>query len=282
MIRPIEDFREFIGSGEPAILVETMETAGSTPRETGSWMVVSGTGFAGTIGGGSLEFRAIAQAMKMLQDGRKKSELAVILGPDTGQCCGGTVRLNFELLDDDARAELLLRMDAEDEACPHVLVFGAGHVGFALAENLARLPLNISLIDSRPEALEVCPARVHCRLLAVPEEAVRGAPAQSAFVIMTHDHGQDFLITSEALRRDDAAYVGLIGSKSKRARFVRQFRENGGTERQLSRLVSPIGGNASKDKRPAIIAAFAAAEIAAALFSSDKGMKGKTRKGQAA
>lgn len=282
MIRPVEDFRKFLESGEPAILVETMETAGSTPRETGSWMVVGGSGFAGTIGGGSLEFRAFEQALRMLQEGRKKSELAVTLGPDTGQCCGGTVRLHFEMLDEQLRSELMARLDQEDESRPHVLIFGAGHVGYALAENLARLPFNVSLIDSRPEAFSDCPPRVHCRLLAVPEEAVREAPEKSAFAVMTHDHGQDFLITSEALRRGDAAYTGLIGSKSKRARFVRQFQENGGTERQLARLVSPIGGGKSGDKRPAVIATLAAAEIADALISAHENKNGKTKKGRAA
>ncbi len=282
MIRPVEDIRKFLGSDEPAILVETFETAGSTPRETGSWMVVGGNGFAGTIGGGSLEFRAFEQALNMLRDGRKKSELAVTLGPDTGQCCGGAVRLHFELLDEKSRAELIARLDAEEESRPHVLIFGAGHVGFALAENLARLPLNVSLIDSRPEALDARPARVHCRVLAVPEEAVRDAPQASAFVVMTHDHGQDFLIASEALRRSDAAYVGLIGSKSKRARFARQFKENGGTEKQLARLVSPIGGGRSGDKRPAVIAAFAAAEIAGALLAAHQTSNGKSKKGRAA
>lgn len=282
MIRPVHDFREFIRSGQPAVLVETMETAGSTPRETGSWMVVGGSGFAGTIGGGSLEFRAMDEAMRMLRDGRKESELAVTLGPDTGQCCGGTVRLHFERLDEKLRAELISRMDAEDERRPHALVFGAGHVGFALAESLARLPLNVSLVDSRPEALEICPPRVHCRLLAVPEQAVRDAPGDSAFAVMTHDHGQDFLIASEALRRGDASYVGLIGSKSKRARFAREFKENGGTQEQLARLVSPIGGKSSKEKRPEIIAAFAAAEIASALFSPGQEMKRQKRKGRTA
>jgi xanthine dehydrogenase accessory factor len=84
------------------------------------------------------------------------------------------------------------------------------------------------------------------------------------------------------LRRDDAAYVGLIGSKSKRGRFVHQFRRNGGTEKQVARLVSPIAGGRSGDKRPAVIAAFAAAEIADALLSTHAKSNGKSKRGRAA
>ena len=91
-------------------------------------------------------------------------------------------------------------------------------------------------------------------------------PPGSAFVVLTHDHALDFLIVAEALKRRDAAYVGMIGSKTKKATFRNWFLKTaGGTEDDLSRLVSPIGGDAVRDKRPAVIAALAAAEIMTAL-----------------
>ena len=110
------------------------------------------------------------------------------------------------------------------------------------------------------------PADVETRLTPVPEEMVRAAPAGAAFVVLTHDHALDFLIVAEALKREDAAYVGMIGSKTKKATFRSWFLKTaGGTEDEFARLVSPIGGDAVKDKRPAVIAALAAAEIMTAL-----------------
>jgi xanthine dehydrogenase accessory factor len=100
----------------------------------------------------------------------------------------------------------------------------------------------------------------------MPEEVVREAPAGAAFVVLTHDHALDFLIVAEALKREDAAYVGMIGSKTKKATFRNWFLKTaGGSEEAFARLVSPIGGDVVKDKRPAVIAALAVAEIMAAL-----------------
>ena len=99
-------------------------------------------------------------------------------------------------------------------------------------------------------------------LTALPEAAIRAARPGAAFVIMTHDHGLDFLLTTEALRRGDAAYIGLIGSATKRARFLREARDAG---IDTAKLTCPIGAGFSTDKRPEIIALFAAAEIAGVL-----------------
>ena len=85
-------------------------------------------------------------------------------------------------------------------------------------------------------------------------------------MVLTHDHALDFLIVAEALKRNDAAYVGMIGSKTKKATFRSWYLKSaGGSEADFSRLVSPIGGAAVKDKRPSVIAALAAAEIVTAL-----------------
>ena len=98
-------------------------------------------------------------------------------------------------------------------------------------------------------------------LTALPEAAIRAAAPRAAFVILTHDHGIDFLLAAEALARGDAAYVGMIGSATKRAGFARFARERGVDP---APLVCPIGGP-SGDKRPAVIAALTAAEVMLAL-----------------
>ncbi len=233
------------------IRVRVTETFGSTPREVGAEMMVSSVDTTGTIGGGRLEHDAIARARAMITSGEASAIMHITLGPDSGQCCGGRVELAF---------------DREASSCPpvapQVLIFGAGHVGRALAGLLARLPFDVLLIDSRADELDRAEDGVQTRLTALPEAEIRAARPGAAFVVMTHDHGLDFLLTSEALQRGDAAYVGLIGSATKRARFLREARAAGV---DTARLTCPIGSGFSADKRPAIIAVFAAAEIAGAL-----------------
>jgi len=85
-------------------------------------------------------------------------------------------------------------------------------------------------------------------------------------VVLTHDHALDFLITKEALARNDAAYVGMIGSKTKKATFHSWFIKQGGSEGDFERLVSPIGGEYVRDKRPEVIATLTSAEITKAML----------------
>jgi xanthine dehydrogenase accessory factor len=139
------------------------------------------------------------------------------LGPEIGQCCGGRVEVSLRPAGDGA--PLLARLEAAEAARPHVYLFGAGHVGQALARALAPLPLHMHVIDTRPDELAGLPEGVDARALAMPEAAVRSAPRGSAYVILTHDHALDFLIAAEALRRTDAPYVGMVGSRTKRAKF---------------------------------------------------------------
>ena len=155
---------------------------------------------------------------------------------------------------------------AEEARMPEVYLFGGGHVGLALANALSPLPLRTTVVETRAEALEGMPEGVATMLTPVPEEMVRSAGAGAAFVVLTHDHALDFLIVAEALKRKDAAYVGMIGSQTKKATFRSWYlKEAGGNEADFARLVSPIGGDIVKDKRPAVIAALAAAEIMTAV-----------------
>jgi xanthine dehydrogenase accessory factor len=173
--------------------------------------------------------------------------------------------LGLERMDEAARAELRRAVEAEDERQPHVYLFGGGHVGQALAAALSLLPVRVHLVETRQEALEGLPGTTRPILTPVPEEVVPNAPAGSAFVILTHDHALDFLIVAAALARSDAAYVGMIGSRTKRATFRRWYlKEHGGRAEDEERLVSPIGGRLP-DKRPAVIAAMVAAEVMQAL-----------------
>jgi xanthine dehydrogenase accessory factor len=237
-------------------------------------MLVSPKATFGTIGGGQLEFMAIARAREAIvssasparEHEARSVSLDIPLGPEIGQCCGGRVELSIRHVDAGLRDELIETATSEDAAYPHVYLFGGGHVGHALASALSLLPLKVTIVETRADALEGMPGAVTTRLTPVPEEAVRAAPAGSAFVVLTHDHALDFLIVGEALKRPDAAYVGMIGSKTKKATCKSWYLKTaGGTEEEFARLVSPIGGSALRDTRPAVIAALAAAEIMTAL-----------------
>jgi xanthine dehydrogenase accessory factor len=186
------------------------------------------------------------------------------LGPEIGQCCGGRVETHITRMSDADKEDLCQVTTREAEAFPHVYILGAGHVGRALADFFEKLPVRTILIDSRAEELRQCNALVELRQSAIPEADIRTAPKGSAFIVLTHDHALDFLLTAEALGRDDAAYVGMIGSKTKRASFKNWYHRDGGGQ-SINALTCPIGATGSRDKRPAVIAAFVAAEVITAL-----------------
>lgn len=264
-VRP-ELLDRFRGDQAVAALV-TVETAkGSTPRDAGAWMVVGPQATLGTIGGGQLEYMAIDAARAMLARGDDRQELDIPLGPEIGQCCGGRTLLSVARLDGAGWAALRARAVDERMALPEVLIFGAGHVGRALGAALALLPVRPVLVDQRMDELHLAGPGMDVLLTPLPEETVRGARKGTVYVILTHDHALDFLIAREALARGDAAYVGMIGSRTKRVSFERWLAESGqgvGTDA----LVSPIGAAGRPDKRPEVIAAFVAAEIMGAVIA---------------
>ena len=248
------------------ILVEVREAKGSTPREAGAYMLVAPEALWGTIGGGQMELLAIEKARAMLAGGKTEGELDLPLGPDIGQCCGGRVVIDLKRLGDEERRRLLAREEKARKRFPQVFVFGAGHVGLALAAALAPLPVATTVVETRSDAIENLPSNVAGRLAALPEAVVAEIAPGGAAVILTHDHALDFLIGREALARDDLAYVGMIGSATKRATFESAMRREGVAPERLARLVLPIGGNAVRDKRPSVIAAMVAAELLAVLL----------------
>lgn len=269
MVASREDIRDFLRREPDCVLVEVTGAAGSTPRDTDAWMLVAADGLFGTIGGGQLEYMAIDHGRRALKRGEASDTLTIPLGPEIGQCCGGRVALAFTRIDREKAAMLIERSDLEIASRPHVYVFGAGHVGDALALALSLVPVRTVLVDTRENELSAVadiPGIETC-LTAMPEMVVRDAPPGSAFVILTHDHALDFLIAAEALRRDDASYVGMIGSKTKRSTFKNWLSREIGRPELFDRLICPIGGTTVKDKRPAVIAALAAAEVMAAALN---------------
>lgn len=247
----------FIEADGKAAIVQITKVDGSSPREAGAVMVVRADGaFSGTIGGGAFEWQLLAKARAFLQSNERSCQNDFVLGPDLGQCCGGRVSVSIDILDQRDLAKIAEQAENERGSCSHLTLFGAGHVGRALVLALAPLPFVITWIDGREGAFpQHVPGNVTCYQTTDHVAAVDTAPADGFVLIMTHDHGLDLMVTRAALMRADLRYVGLIGSATKRARFVNRLQAFAVGKEAIGRLVCPIGDRSLQGKTPAMIAA---------------------------
>ena len=156
---------------------------------------------------------------------------------------------------------MLSRIDEETSNYPEILIFGAGNIGISLANQLYNMPLRVTLIDNRKNHILGLNRNNKTKFSLIPEQEIRDANPNSAFIIVTHDHGLDFVLCYEALLRNDVAYLGMIGSKSKKAVLVHWLNKKGITD--VSRVKIPIGNTffESKDKRPEIISGHIISEM---------------------
>jgi len=243
----------------PAMLVEVVAHQGSAPRETGTRMLVSADEVQGTVGGGHLEWQAIASARERLAGGQHAAvEHHYPLGPALGQCCGGTMTLRTSALDAGALA-------AWPDAAPrfHLQLYGAGHVGRAIVHLLAGLPCRVTWIDERAAEFPPDTLPRHIEKLCVePVEAeVRAAPPGCFFLVLTHSHALDMAISEAILKRGDFGFFGLIGSATKKARFLRRLAERGIAAPLLQRMTCPIGVPGIAGKEPEVIALAVVAQL---------------------
>jgi xanthine dehydrogenase accessory factor len=281
-------------------LVSVVKTRGSVPRGPGARMIVRPDGaFFGTIGGGTLEWQALAKAQALME---RRDDAALVLdqplGPALGQCCGGHVTLAIERFgagDLDAvtrlaeaerngpmRTRATLRggrfvrevigseataaddapsfIEAFGETLPVVALFGAGHVGKALVLALAPLPLQVVWHDVRPGAFPAAVPANASLAAGPPEAALAAVPDDAQILVMTHSHALDLAVVTAALDSGRFPHVGLIGSATKRARFLRQLGAVGLGDVAAARLRCPIGLPGLSGKDPAVIAASVAAE----------------------
>ncbi|MEM9605663.1 MAG: xanthine dehydrogenase accessory protein XdhC [Pseudomonadota bacterium] len=283
-------------AGDAVVLVTVAAVEGSAPREVGACMAVTHGNFAGSVGGGRLEWQAIDTARAVDADAGWTLD-RIVLGADRGQCCGGRVTLLFERLDDDDRAWLenvaLDRSlgtlthtgdahgrrvhwtpDSSASACKSndtgvqlvhpveagsadLLLFGAGHVGQAVARQCAHLPFRLHHVDTRDAY-----ADSGVELITHPESVLRDLPPGTLVLVMTHDHALDYRVCQAALTTPEVAWVGLIGSHSKRRRLERELRRTVGeaaAATALERLACPIGP-ATASRAPAEVAALIVAD----------------------
>lgn len=269
---------------------------GSSPREIGASMLVWADGLSGTIGGGALEWQAIARARSAIALGTTRLDTEA-LGPNLGQCCGGVVTLLTEVFDADTMPEGAVIARATDgSAMPlavsrllatargqgilpspqllqgwmiepttqpqrHLWIWGAGHVGRALVTVLAPLPgTQITWVDVAAERFpDVLPANVRALPVPDPADAVALAPKQAEHLILTYSHALDLELCHRVLK-NDFKMLGLIGSATKWARFRSRLTALGHLSGQIDRITCPIG-DPHLGKHPQAIAIGVAAAL---------------------
>lgn len=264
---------------------------GSSPREAGTSMLVWDTGFCGTIGGGALEYQAIEKAQSQLKTGPLTTMQKIPLGPNLGQCCGGSVTLvteyftqaNLPVVDTIfarpihagtleplwvKRSLATARNGAETPdtylqdgwllepiAQPHqpIWIYGAGHVGRAIIDTLQGLPFDITWVDTNANRFPTeIPEHVTQLIATNPALVTKHAPQDAQHYILTYSHALD-LELCHAILSHSFKFLGLIGSKTKHARFISKLRNLGHSGPQISRIICPIG-DPSLGKEPKAIA----------------------------
>jgi len=251
----------WLAAGQPGVVIEVVKTAGSVPREAGTRMLVSATQATGTIGGGHLELMAIENARTLLArvPGFEAVDRHYPLGPALGQCCGGAVTLRFARL--DAAGVRAWPLEAPRF---ELQLYGAGHVGRAIVKLLAGLPCRVQWIDEREDefpAGATLPPHIEKVCVDPVEAEVDIAPANGCFLVLTHRHDLDLRIAEAILRRGDFRYLGLIGSQTKRARFLHRYEERGIPADVLGRMTCPIGLPGIEGKEPEVIAVAVVAQL---------------------
>ncbi|NRB05816.1 MAG: xanthine dehydrogenase accessory protein XdhC [Rhodobacteraceae bacterium] len=301
-----DSLTHLVGQHGAIARILVVETKGSVPREVGAMMAVWPEDSAGTIGGGRLEWEAMATARKRLAEGSGAAVSRHALGPELGQCCGGAVTLLIEVLTpetlpDAAEAVRLTpppqgpdakvdaaraRMAAGDSATDVQLVgdvvvertqpraeplwiWGAGHVGRALVQVLH--PLEALAIDWIDTGQDRFPAQVTPGVTQVvakdPAHLATYAPENAHHLIVTYSHDLDLDLCHWLLQRPFAS-AGLIGSATKWARFRKRLMSLGHSPEEIERITCPIG-DPSLGKVPQAIAVSVASGLLKRIARQD-------------
>ncbi len=230
-------------TGRRAAFVTVIEVGGSTPRSSSARMLVHGDGsIVGTIGGGAIEHRAIQTALRAIESGRPE-RLAVHLTQDLGMCCGGRMELYIEPL----------------QSRVPMVVFGAGHVARATAPLLIALDFDVTIVDERDDLATPASfpgATLHTDDPLAYARSLADDPS-AHWLIVTHDHRLDQDL-GEILLPKTCAWIGMIGSRAKVARFLVRYRAAGVPERLLRKLSAPVGLDLGAETPSEIAVAIAA------------------------
>ena len=214
---------KLLDSGQNGVLAILVARSGSGSREIGSKMLITDKKTTiGSLGGGLVDETVIQQAEKVL---RSNEPLLISLAPDQqdGEVCGSTVQVFLEPL----------------TGKPAVLIAGAGHVGRAVAATAAQAGFRTVLADDRPpRQIDADLAIVHCETATFFKDLP--VYKNSLIIICMHSHGLDYTVLEQALATP-AQYIGLLGSSRKRASFFARLDKAGIADKELARIVTPVG-----------------------------------------
>jgi len=216
-------------AGQPVALVTLVQTRGSTPRKVGAKMLVRSDGSAvGTVGGGAMEERAIADALSSLEEGRSRLVDYSLRGRegDLG-LCGGDAKAFIEVV----------------QPRPTLLIAGAGHIGQSLAKLGALLDFRIVVADDREgyATLDRVPSAGRVETVSPDEFGETVDITRHHYVVIaTRSHEQDAVVLRQVVE-SPAAYIGLIGSRRKVAAIFDRLLDQGVSSEALARVHAPIG-----------------------------------------
>lgn len=234
MRQVLEALLDEVRAGRRVVLATIVRASGSTPRRQGAKMVVRADGsIAGTIGGGAFEAMVGEDARDLLAQDEPRPLLKRYTfteqGEDAlGMACGGT-------------AEVLLEPAGPAE---RLVIFGAGHVGLALARLAAPLGFRPEIVDDRRDACQAARSLAPGEVVQCDPEYRDGIPVLDAscyVAVLTRCHRTDYLALRRVLR-EPVRYLGLIGSaRKKKVLFERLRSEDRAGDDELDRIRCPIG-----------------------------------------
>ena len=242
---------DHLKQGQPVVLVTQLGQRGSSPRASGAKMLVTPSNTIDSLGGGHLEHQAIEHARQLLKDQKDGLfELEYTLAGQLGQCCGGEVRVLFEVFNASLKP---------------LYLFGAGHIAQSLVPLLAQMRFSVKWIDDRDELFtQPIPDSVQ-RIERDPLDVARDLPEDAWMLVMTHDHSLDLDLLLAAIQGGLPAYVGMIGSQTKARKFRQRLAQRDIDQQTIEAIHSPIGLPELQTKLPVEIAISVAADMMSRL-----------------
>lgn len=214
--------------GRTSAIATIVECRGSSPQKQGAKMLVRDDQTTlGTLGGGCLEADVVQAAIMALKDHEPRTLSVRLTESDGGLVCGGTVLVYIEPVAPE----------------PRLVILGAGHVGKALARLARNTGFHVTVMDDRrefaneanvPDANELVVRDFPraCEDMAISEA--------TCIVVATRGHNHDLDAVRSALRTD-AGYIGLMGSRRKKALLQNALAEQGFSEDDIDRVIIPVG-----------------------------------------
>lgn len=222
-----EDVVRLTRSGEAYALATVVANGGSSPRKSGAKMLIRQNGSScGSVGGGRVEKETIDAALQALTSGEPRL-LEFILTEEHGFACGGSMTVFVEPCGQR----------------PLLVLFGAGHVGRAIAPLANGCGFRVVVVDERPDCAvqDLLPGADKILCCAVPAAFEQlSLDRESAVIIATPGHLSDFDAVRGCLATE-AGFIGLLGSRRKREALMQTLTQEGFDSDQCNRVVTPVG-----------------------------------------